>query len=286
MVRGQSPWVLQVRSISGRRISSRAPRRWGWGRRGCRRSRNCGRWAARRAGRGWARRRGRGDAGRRAGEQRGDLRRAAGARGRGAGGSRSGENGAGWGMRAGQVSGLYRTHRTSIGHRTRPGRSAWPEARAAPPCRPGCATGSALISARGPGAGRPRRGHVAIERVEAEVEVVGHAARGARHRARRPSGPRGPDRGPSRLLAPRQAGQRAGRVSSRPSGRLAEDVQAVADLRLLQLAEIGVELARGRCLRPRRSCRRRRRARWRSRSATGSRGAGGRCRRGSTPAAS
>jgi hypothetical protein len=95
--------------------------------------------------------------------------------------------------------------------------------------------GSALISARGRGAGqptaRPCRNRAGRSRA-LPPEIRGQRAR-QRGIAGGLSGRRRADSGPSAMARSR---------SSRPSGRAAEDVQAVADLRLLQLAEIGVEL--------------------------------------------
>src|SRR6185437_11870223 len=78
----------------------------------------------------------------------------------------------------------------------------------------------------------PRRGEVTVERVEGEAEVAGEGA---------------DERGFLRYAAARQAGEGDEEIGQLAAfGRAAEDVQPIADLHLLQFAEITVELGKRR----------------------------------------
>ena len=201
-----------------RRSCGRASRRWASAPRGCRANRNCARWAGRRADRGVGAPEGpAGDeAAVEAGEQGGDLAAAA-------------------GPEAGRMPALDRSHDGRAGGARRGGAAGDKWRRPAPPgarrCRRRCAMESASMRSRSGGAEARSR--------------VGQLGRRAGRSARSRSCGEGADAARRRRPSPaaRQTCERHQEIGLETAlGARAQNVQAVADLALLEVAEQGIEL--------------------------------------------
>ena len=200
-----------------RRLPAEMPGRRASARRGCRPRRNCARSAARPGGRGSAHRSGRARrSGRRAPPARPGSRHRRCLPAPGARSSRSRRARRGSRSSRGPACGRRSAARPSSSRRSSV--SPW--------LRQGCALTSSRAAGRGPDQGSAI---ATVERIEGKLEIAGERAqqRGVAALAR---------------LARRahQGRQQIGQLLAR--GRLAEHVQAVADLQLLQLAQMIVEL--------------------------------------------